>query len=108
MSSEHPELTARPATMPRWVVVLLAGAGAFTWVVALVAGARSEPDRALAFALEGVMLASLAGQGLLRKPLDAARPRRFWRGQSVGFLLASASGIVSAAALLVVSAKNLL
>jgi len=82
--------TGRPAAWPRWAVAFVAMAGAFSLIVAVVIWAVSGPGGALSPAVGGVMLLSLALQGALRKPARGGGHRRYWRGQSPGFLLASA------------------
>jgi len=82
-------------------------AGAFSLIVAVVIWAVSGPGGALSPAVGGVMLLSLALQGALRKPARGGGHRRYWRGQSPGFLLASAIALLTALVLIVVSAKDL-
>ena len=99
--------TGRPAAWPRWAVAFVAMAGAFSLIVAVVIWAVSGPGGALSPAVGGVMLLSLTLQGALRKPARGGGHRRYWRGQSPGFLLASAIALLTALVLIVVSAKNL-
>ena len=99
--------TGRPAAWPGWTVAFVAMVGAFSLIVAVVIWAESGPGGALRPAVVGVMLLSLALQGALRKPARGGGHRRYWRGQSPWFLLASAIALLTALFLIVVSSKNL-